>query len=203
LIVNTHPDADHLAGLVELLDRYEVETVLISDAIGGSALYREWLHQLELDGQTPVTAWQGMTLQLDEQVQALIFNPGPASAAIESPNDHSVVIKLVMGEISFLLTGDIEAEVERELVRSSLDLRSTVLKSPHHGSRTSSDLPFLARVDPQVVIISAGIDNKFGHPHEEILQRYTDQGAAIFRTDESGTIELVTDGKQLWVETGP
>jgi competence protein ComEC len=200
MIVNTHPDADHLGGLVEMLERYEVGTILVSDAASGSALYREWLNQLETDHQSPITAWQDMTLQLDEDVQAIVLNPGPASRMAEAPNDHSVVIKLVMGKISFLLTGDIEAEVERRLAASELALGATVLKSAHHGSKSSSIPQFLDRVDPQIVVISAGVDNQFGHPHPEILQRYVDYGVTILRTDESGTVELITDGERIWAE---
>jgi competence protein ComEC len=138
---------------------------------------------------------------LDEGVEAVVLNPGPASNIVESPNDHSVVLKVVMGEVSFLLTGDIETDVERVLAADGTDLRATVLKSAHHGSRTSSIPAFLAQVNPQIVVISAGLDNRFGHPHEEILQRYEDLGATIFRTDQQGTVELVTDGEQIWVET--
>lgn len=202
LIVNTHPDMDHLGGLVEILGRYKVDTVLVSDAASTSAFYQEWNHRLEANGQAPILAWQGMALQLDEGVQALILNPGPASLPAEAPNNHSIVFKLTMGQISFLLPGDIEAEVERALVASSpLDLRATVLKSPHHGSKTSSSDAFLAAVAPQIVVVSVGKDNPFGHPSPEVLQRYIDHSLPILRTDEYGTLEFSTDGERLWVET--
>jgi competence protein ComEC len=203
LIINTHPDQDHLGGLVEILERYEVEAVFISDAVSSSPLHQAWITQLEGDNQQPVLAWQGMALALDEGVQALILNPGPASRYAESPNDHSVVIKLSMGESSFLLPGDIEAGVERALAASGFNLQATVLKSPHHGSKTSSDPHFLDEVNPQLVVISAGADNPFGHPHEAILQRYIGRGITTLRTDELGTIEFITNGRQVWVETRP
>ena len=81
-------------------------------------------------------------------------------------------------------------------------LAATVLKSAHHGSKTSSSEAFLEAVNPQVVVISVGKDNDFGHPSPEVMERYTERGLTVFRTDEQGTIEFSTDGAQLWVETG-
>ena len=101
IIINTHPDLDHLGGLVELLDRYQVGTILVSDATSTSSTYQEWLTELEEDRHEPIRSWQGMRLQLDAGVEALVLNPGPASAFAPSPNDHSVVFKLTMGQISF------------------------------------------------------------------------------------------------------
>jgi competence protein ComEC len=112
-----------------------------------------------------------------------------------------VVLHLQFGRISFLLPGDIEAPVERELVASGVPLAATVLKSPHHGSRTSSSEAFLEAVDPQLVVISAGAENSFGHPSPEVIERYAAYGLPVLRTDEQGTIEFITDGKQVWVET--
>lgn len=201
IIINTHPDLDHLGGLVQLLTRYEVETILVSDAVSTSSTYQAWRQQLQTDEQTPLLAWQGMVLQLDEGVQASILNPASTTSFITDPNNHSIVLKLTMGQISFLLPGDIEDEVERTLVAGGLDLGATILKSPHHGSKTSSSAIFLNAVDPQIVVISAGEDNWFGHPHQDVVQRYDDYGLTVLRTDELGTIEIITDGERVWVET--
>ncbi len=111
------------------------------------------------------------------------------------------MLHIQFGQISFLLPGDIEAPVERNLVSANTPLATTVLKSPHHGSKTSSTKPFLEQVHPQLVIISVGADNRFGHPSPEILERYAEYGIIVLRTDERGTIELITDGERLWVET--
>jgi len=91
--------------------------------------------------------------------------------------------------------------VERNLVLSQAPLTATVLKSPHHGSNTSSSETFLEAVDPQLVVISVGADNRFGHPAPQVLERYAGRGLTVLRTDEQGTIEFVTDGERLWVET--
>jgi competence protein ComEC len=139
---------------------------------------------------------------LGQGITATILNPGSLTTAIDEPNNHSIVLHLQYGRISFLLPGDIEEAVERKLARGSHPLAATVLKSPHHGSKTSSSEPFLEAVNPQIVVISAGKDNRFGHPAPEVLERYTEHGLLIFRTDEQGTVEISTDGQRLWVETG-
>ncbi len=201
LVVNTHPDSDHLGGLVSLLDRYRVEQALVSDLAVSSQLYREWEKELGEAGLRPVLGQTGQHLDLGGGVVATVLNPGPACAGIDNPNDHSVVLHLQFGQISFLLPGDIEAPVERTLVASGLPLAATVLKSPHHGSQTSSTEAFLEAVEPQVVVISVGKENDFGHPSPEVIERYAAYGLPVLRTDERGTIEIITDGERLWVET--
>lgn len=202
VVINTHPDADHLAGLPPLLDRYQVEQFLIPDVGSDSALYREWETQLAETQLTPTIGLAGMELTLGRGITATLLNPGPAAAREDDPNNHSVVMRLQMGRISFLLPGDIEEPVERNLVWQQAPLAATVLKSAHHGSKTSSSEAFLDAVNPQVVVISVGKDNDFGHPSPEVMERYAEHGLTVFRTDEQGTVEFSTDGEQLWVETG-
>ena len=200
LVVNTHPDADHLDGLVSLLDRYRVGQVIVTDVAGHSSLYREWEAQLAEAGLTPVIGRAGMQLALGDGLNAAVLNPGPAAAGEDEPNNHSVVMRLQLGRISFLLPGDIEEPVERRLVLGDTLPAATVLKSPHHGSKTSSSVPFLETVNPHIVVISVGRDNPYGHPSPEVLARYAEYGLPVLRTDEHGTIEFITDGERLWVE---
>jgi len=201
MVVNTHPDSDHLGGMVSLLDRYRVEQALVSDMAVTSQLYREWEKELAEAALPPTIGQAGTELDLGGGVIATVLNPGPACAGIDDPNDHSVVLRLEFGEISFLLTGDIEAAVEQKLVASGVPLEATVLKSPHHGSRTSSTDAFLEAVDPQLVVISVGAENSFGHPSPEVMERYAAYRLPVLRTDERGTIEFITDGQQVWMET--
>lgn len=201
LVVNTHPDSDHLGGLVSLFDRYRVEQVVLPDVEGHSQLYQTWEVELTEAKLVPIVGQEGMMLDLGNGVTATVLNPGPAAATSEEPNNHSVVIHLQFGEISFLLSGDIETPVESALVQAGAPLKATILKSPHHGSKTSSSDPFLEAVDPQIVVVSVGADNRFGHPAPEVLERYEARGLTVLRTDEDGTIEFSTDGRQVWVET--
>ena len=201
LVINTHPDADHLGGLVSLLDRYTVEQALVADVEGGSQLYRAWSAELAEAHLTAIPAQAGMPLNLGQGVLATIISPGPAVEHIDEPNNHSIVLHLQFGQVSFLFTGDIEAPVEQKLVQIDAPLQATILKSPHHGSKTSSTETFLNAVNPQLVVISVGQDNRFGHPSPEVMERYAAHGLPVLRTDERGTIELITDGNGIWVET--
>jgi competence protein ComEC len=162
MVVNTHPDADHLGGLVSLLDRYRVEQTLVSDVAGDSQLYREWEVELSEDQLIPTIGQAGTQLVLDGHITLTVLNPGSATLGASEPNNHSIVMHLQYGEISFLLSGDIEEPIERRLVQADVPLTATVLKSPHHGSKTSSSDAFLEAVDPQIVVVSVGEDNRFG-----------------------------------------
>ncbi len=199
VVVSTHPDADHLTGLVDVAQRYTIGTVLVSDVSGTSALSTAWQRELSARHLNTITAWQKQRLQLDSNVEADVLNPGPATQTMEPANDHSVTLKIQMGQVSFLLSGDLEAAGEQALLLEGEDVQATVLKSPHHGSKTGSSALFLQAVNPQVVVISVGANNRFGHPAPEILQRYADFGISVLRTDKQGTVELVTDGEKLWL----
>ena len=118
-------------------------------------------------------------------------------------NNNGVVLRLVYGKVSFLLTADIEAEAEKELTASGVDLRSAMLKVGHHGSRTSTTPVFLRAVNPKAAVVSAGADNRFGHPHADVIARlYTMPGLDhTYLTYEHGDVEFTTDGQRLWVKT--
>ncbi|MBN1992666.1 MAG: DNA internalization-related competence protein ComEC/Rec2 [Anaerolineae bacterium] len=201
VVANTHPDSDHLGGLVSLLDRYTVAQVLVSDVAGESELFRQWELELAEEQLQPLVGQAGMQLSFGRGVTATILHPGPMVPNSNKANNHSLVLHLQMGRVSFLLPGDIETPVEQNLVWAGVPLTATVLKSPHHGSSTSSSEAFLAAVQPQLVVISVGMDNRFGHPSAEILQRYAEHGFTVLRTDKQGTVEFSTDGESLWVET--
>jgi len=121
---------------------------------------------------------------------------GDAASAIDS---NAVVLRLVCGNVSVLLTADIFEETEGYLLDTRFDLSSTVLKVAHHGSDSSSCSEFLVEVKPQVAVISVGGNNTFGHPSPEVVCRLS--ATHLYRTDRQGTVELITDGKRLWVKT--
>jgi competence protein ComEC len=122
--------------------------------------------------------------------------------AWRNSNNNSLVLKVSYGRRSVLIPGDIMARGEAELVELQGDeLRSSVLLAPHHGSRTGSSTVFLEQVKPQIVVISAGRDNRFGFPHPSVLNRYKDRGYQVFRTDQQGAVTIVTDGSELEVKS--
>ncbi len=203
LVVLTHPSADHVTGLVEVLNRYKVKQVLYPDLDFKSDIYEEWLRLLEEKNIKCTIAHAGQQIDLGEGVVMEVLNPPiPLLTGTESDVDNNgVVLRLSMGKVSFLLTADIMWEAEFEFIACRANLASTVLKVAHHGSDTSTTPEFLAVVSPQLAVISVGEDNPHGHPNPEVMARLIERIGLenIYRTDERGTIEFITDGERLWL----
>ncbi|HUX76171.1 MAG TPA: DNA internalization-related competence protein ComEC/Rec2 [Anaerolineae bacterium] len=201
VVLLTHPDLDHITGLVPVLERYRVDTVVFRQLEVESATYDYWQQLLEAEGATVYRGEAGLRLALDEGLDMVVLHPGAELVSGEggNANNNSVVTRLTYGQVSVLLTGDIEAEVEHRLVAEGATLASTVLKAAHHGSCTSSTQEFLEAVDPEAVVVSVGEDNDFGHPCAGVLERLEEM--KVYRTDEHGAVEILTDGTQAWVET--
>ncbi len=204
LVICTQPQADHVTGLVEVLHRYKVKQVLEPGVSYNSSIYREWLRVIEDKGIKYNLARAGQDIDLGTGLKMEIVNPPQkffqgTSCDIDN---NGVVLKLTWNKVSFLFTADIREEAELELIMQRANLRSAVLKVSHHGSMTSTIPQFLAAVDPEVAVISVGADNTFGHPSPEILERLIDRLGEdnVYRTDEDGTIEFITDGERLWVK---
>jgi len=192
LVIATHPQADHVGGLSEVVDSYDVRGVISrSSESDGTA----WTEALVSAGIPVTVPSAGQTISLDGASLEIL----QAASDVSDVNDQSVVAKLTSGEVEFLLTGDLGEEGERELLRSGAVVSADVLKVGHHGSRFSSTPAFLDRVGAQVSVISAGKSNPYGHPSPEVLDRLID--TAIFRTDQDGDVTVSTDGRQIWVET--
>jgi len=207
VVVLTHPDDDHITGLVEVLDRYEVEIALFREVGCEEAICHRWDRLLDEKEIAVHQAELGLGVELEDGVRLEVLHPGANLTAGEGFNNNSVVVRLTHGKISVLLTGDIETAPERALLERGDSLRSSVLKVAHHGACGSSSFGFLEAADPEVAVISVGADNDFGHPCDDVLARLTEVvGGAnreplVFRTDRDGSVEVVTDGTQLWIHT--
>jgi len=205
LVISTHPSADHITGLVEVMDRYKVKQALYPDMDFESGIYRSWLRLLEEKDIECFTAQDGQRIDLGGGAIIEVLNPRnpPLTDTCSDIDNNGVVLHIVMGEASFLLTADAMWEAEFELVAHRANLNSTVLKVAHHGSDTSTTAEFLAVVDPKLAVIPVGADNTYGHPSDEVMalliQRIGSEN--IYRTDRNGTIEFITDGERLWVKT--
>jgi competence protein ComEC len=116
-------------------------------------------------------------------------------------NEQSLVLRLEYGETSFLLTGDIGAQSETKILELDGKLRSQVLKSPHHGSSSSSSKDFLEKVEPRIAVISVGDGNRYGFPSQDVLKRYEEMGMTVYRTDIHGAVELRSDGRRISIRT--
>ena len=202
LVVMTHLDLDHSGGLLEVLDRYSVGAALSGPVPAGSEMAAEWEQRLEKHRISPVEVKAGHTIGLGDGVMLRVLNPDPDRPFGDANND-SVAARLAYGEVAFLLTADLEQEGERRLLDSGEALVSSALKVGHHGSTTSSTAEFLEAVDPSVVVISAGEGNPYGHPSAKVVERLSNLvgTANVYRTDIQGSIEVVSDGVSVWVQT--
>ena len=203
LLILTHPSSDHVTGLVEVLNRYNVKQVLYPDLEFKSAIYDEWLSIVKGKNIECTFAEAGQKIELTDEVILEILNPQAIilSGTQSDIDNNGVVLRISIGEVSFLLTADTMWEAELELITERANVTSTVLKVGHHGSRTSTSAEFLAVVNPQVAVISVGSDNSYGHPTKEVRDRLIEKVGLenIYRTDKQGTIEFITDGERLWV----
>lgn len=214
LVICTHPETDHLNGLIEVLKYYQVEQILTTGFERHIPEYQEWLRIIK-EKQIPVKIAQaGQVIYLGENIKMKILWPEPSLIDClakppaqnfwcggKSSNNASIVTQLIYGQREFLLTGDIERETELYLAThlSASQLESDVLKIAHHGSQTSTNQFFLQVVNPSIAIISAGRDNPYGHPHLQVLERLA--GIKVYRTDEDGDIEILTDGVLIEIRT--
>ena len=200
LMILTHPHADHVEGLVDVLKRYEVEQVLYTGIDYKSATYDEWQRLITAENIPTKIARARQVVKLGPaRIDVLFPDRDTEGKTIKNLNNSSVVGRLIFGQNSFMLTGDAEQEVEKSLLDqySGDMLKSNVFKAGHHGSDTSNMKDFVAVVNPEIAVISVGEGNKHKHPAESTLQTFADLGAEIYRTDQDGDVECWVDGSIL------
>lgn len=197
-IIITNPDADHISGFLDVLKTYKVGAVFEPGTVNDSKTYQNLEAMIKSKNIPDILAKRGMRLNMGGGAAVDILFPD-RDVFDWSSNDGSIVAKLTYGENSIMLTGDATAKTEGIILQdfSATDLHSTVLKVGHHGSRTSSSPPFVKAVAPEYSVISDGIDNKYGHPHQETLDTLNNAHAQIFRTDLLGTIFMQSDGHNV------
>jgi beta-lactamase superfamily II metal-dependent hydrolase len=205
LVVLTHGDADHAGGLFAVLEQLRVDQLLLPRGRRVGAAERSLISLAEQRGVSVIVSDEGAVLpELAGGVTADLLHPLEGwRFTNESTNDGSVVLRVVLGAVGFLLTGDIEAAAEEHLLRSDLDLRATVLKLAHHGSRTSSSGDFLDRVRPMVALAGIGKENRFGFPHQGTISRLRERDVELYWTGRHGELRVCTDGLALTVDTRP
>lgn len=193
--VFTHPDSDHIGGADMVLAEYEVLNVIKPELEKDTKVYTRMMEAIAAEGCTVYNALPGEIYSLGE-FDMFVFGPDPNNKKLDS-NNSSIVIKATWGNTTAMLTGDAEEPAEESILAtfSADELGSMLLKMGHHGSKTSSTDAWLAAVKPTIAVISCGKDNKYGHPHAEVLARIAPYvGENIYRTDELGSIIFVTDG---------
>ncbi len=194
-LVGTHPHADHIGGMQEVINAFPVGKIFMPKVTHTSKTYLNLLKAIDEKGLSIETARQGKLLFDENSVRAEFL--APCSDTYEDLNNYSAVIRLAYKDTSFLFTGDAEALSENEMLSANVNLQANVLKTGHHGSSTSTSQNFLKAVSPSFAVISCGKGNSYGHPHEEILKKLEKAGVQVFRTDEMGTIIIETDGKNF------
>lgn len=206
LMILTQPQADHVTGLVEILPHYKVKQVVESGITLNSFIYNQWLKMVKNQEIKYSTARAGQEMDLGNGITIEVLHPPEPLFQDNSDdiNSNGLVLRLDYNSISFLFTADIDAETEWRLISQRANLKSTVLKVAHHGSRSSTSPELLAVATPEAAAVSVGGNNNFGHPHPEVTARLSQKlgKEKVFFTSEDGTIEFITDGNRLWVKTG-
>lgn len=196
LVIATHPDADHIGGLDNVIQAYNVSKIIDSGATKDTKTYQDYWQAAQNEPNCKVLFDADMVLDLGYGASLKIIETGDNYKDV---NDNSVVAQLNYREISVLFTGDMEQEAEAASL--SKFSKVNVLKAGHHGSKTSSTQRFLDVLKPEYVVISAGKENSYGHPHKAVLERYFNSGATVYGTFRSGTIVMKTDGHSLSFQT--
>lgn len=199
-ILATHPDADHVGGLAAVLDRFNVSEVIRTENESETGVWEAVVRKVEEEGAVVHYARRGQRYDLGDNVYLEILFPDIDASELES-NTASIVARVVYKDTAFMLTGDSPKSIEEYLVLiEGENLESTVLKVGHHGSRTSTSEFFLAEVDPDYAVISAGADNSYGHPHLEVTDALFNFGVETLSTAESGNVIFWSDGTNVRIQ---
>jgi competence protein ComEC len=195
LIIATHDDHDHVGGLVEVMKRYRVENIIWN---GKTTQSDDWTQIGSEANKQKTKLLSG--INKNYVLKDIVINQlWPQDAELENVEDNlaSLVMHVKYGQFGALFSGDIDSLTEEKLMSSSLNLASDILKVSHHGSRFSNSDSWLLRVNPDLALISVGKDNSYGHPSPEVIKRLKEKDIDIHRTDQQGSLEIISDGK-VW-----
>lgn len=195
-VVGTHPHADHIGGLDAVIENFEVKKIYMPKAAADTKTFQDVITQIEN---------KGLFVESPEAGSEILFDTIPIQVLApvkqyKNMNDNSIVLKLNYHNVSFLFTGDIEAQAELDILQERYDVSATGLKVAHHGSDTSSTENFIDAVNPIYAVISVGQNNKYRHPSEIVLNRLHKRGIDVYRTDQAGTIKISTDGNNIFTQ---
>ena len=199
LVILTHPEYDHVGGLIEVIKRYKVGGILTTGVVRDTAEYKKWTRIIEQENIPIYIAQAGRVIDLGSNIKLVVLHPfeNLSGQKIKKSNNSSIVAQLVYKDFELLLTGDIEKKIEKALVNSGIDLESDILKVAHHGSKTSTTQDFVNAINPIIAVIQAGKDNPYGHPHQSVLDTLSD--VTTFITGRDNDIEILSDGVRFQV----
>jgi len=198
LMILTHPQMDHLTGLIEVIKRFEVKTIMAPDVESDSAIYQTFLEIIKQKKIKTVFVQNPLLIPIDQKTKLVFLWPQKNLLTKKSKNlnDYSIVTQLIYKNTSVLVMGDFEKE--EILASQNLDLTSEILRAGHHGAKDANSDKFIKTVSPIYAVISAGQNNPYGHPHAQTLQNLNRLNINIFRTDLSGDIIFESDGRIYW-----
>jgi len=194
-LIATHPHEDHIGGLDDVVNHFEIAKVYMPKITHSSKTFRDLLIAIKHKGLKISVAKAGVTLIDKDGLLVRII--APIKKDYKDLNNYSAIVKIDFKDTSFLFTGDAEREVEQELIVNKVDLSADLLKVGHHGSNSSTTFKFLKRVNPKYGVISVGKDNKYGHPTKYTLNKLSKADVEIYRTDQLGTIIAISDGEKI------
>jgi len=197
LLISTHPESDHLTGLLEVVKRYKIKTLWINGGQMDSRVFKSWSALLKEKKLQQVVVYQGDKLVFPDKTQIEVLWPKKDFAS-SSVNSHAIVVQLSYGQFDAVLTGDADEKVQPYTSSTS---HVEVLKVPHHGSKTALNETYLSTLSPEVSIISVGAKNPYGHPSAEAINLLKKTSSKIYRTDKNGTIEVVSNGQSWQVKS--
>lgn len=200
LVISTHPHADHIGGLIPVLNAFKVDKFVNSGKVHTSQTYLDLLSLIDSKNIPLEIAKRGTVYSFDNNFKLKVLYGDQDATNL---NDASVVVKAEYGNVSTLLTGDAEKSAEQKLVSSGQNLKSTIYKAGHHGSKTSSGAAFINKVKPETTILSYGEGNQYGHPNKEVVDRLYASGSKLYSTADSGNITVITNGTTHSVTAKP
>jgi len=190
-IIISHAHDDHIIGLIELIKRYKIKKLIYLDNNYLSPIFLELIAQAKKGKVEIIPLSKNAKITLGDNCYLNLYNP--LLLNVPADDNNSIAVKLECQGLKFLSAGDNSAKVEEKMISSHIDLSANILKAAHHGSKTANSLEFLKKVDPLLVAISVGADNRFGHPSPEIVERIKNLSISLKRTDQLGDIKIFID----------
>lgn len=197
-LVGTHPDADHIGGLDNVIRSFEIGTIYMPKKKSTTKTFEDVLLAIKEKGLKIKAPSPGDTFTMGEATFTVIA----PNDMYEDNNNNSIVLTMQHGKNRFIFLGDAELDSEEDILQKTWDISATVMKVGHHGSHSSTSKAFLEAINPKYAVISCGVDNKYGHPHKETMTRLKQYDVEVYQTDMQQTIQFTSDGKTLDITTG-